>query len=39
MSAIKALMNDKRKTWQVRYQGGVLSRELPAREEALNLAL
>lgn len=31
-------MRDKRQVWQVRYQGGVLSRELGTREQAIGLA-
>jgi hypothetical protein len=38
MSASKAQMSDKRQTWQVRYQGGVLGREMSTREEAMSLA-
>jgi hypothetical protein len=38
MSASKPYMSDKRQTWQVRYQSGVLSREISTREEAISLA-
>jgi hypothetical protein len=31
-------MRDKRQIWQVRYQGGVLGREMGTREEAISLA-
>ena len=31
-------MRDKRQTWQVRYQGGILSREVGTREQAISLA-
>ena len=31
-------MKDKRRAWQVRYQGGVLSAELGTREEAITIA-
>jgi hypothetical protein len=38
MSESKPQMRDKRRTWQVRYDGGLLGREMGTREEAIRLA-